>query len=255
MTPRLPQSFLKLPLAHRALHDIAHGRPENSRAAVLAAVRHGFGIEVDVQLSADGVAMVFHDYGLERLTHATGPVRQKTAQDLSGIALRGADEGVPTLAEILALVDGAVPVLIEIKDQDGGMGPRIGPLEDATARAVQVYGGPVAVMSFNPHSVARLSELLPDVPRGLTTSAYDPSSWPLSTETCARLRDIPDYTRSGSSFISHEVEDLGRDRVAALKAQGADVLCWTVRSPQVEAEARQVAQNITFEGYLPALPG
>lgn len=255
MTPRLPQSFLTVPLAHRALHDISDGRPENSRAAIRAAIARNYGIEIDLQLSSDGQAMVFHDDALDRLTDATGPVRDRSAASLADIPLKGGAEGIPTLREVLSLVGGQVPLLIEFKDQDGNMGPDIGTLEAAAAADLAGYEGPVAVMSFNPHSVACLSNLCPDVPRGLVTSSYDPVDWPLSDATCARLRGIPDYERVGASFISHERADLDRPRVAELKAAGANVLCWTVRSPAEEAEARKIAQNITFEGYLAAHSG
>jgi glycerophosphoryl diester phosphodiesterase len=255
MTPRLDTSFLTTPLAHRALHDVADGRPENSRAAIIAAIAAGYGIEIDLQLTADNFAVVFHDYGLQRLTHAKGLVRALTFDALAQTPLSGGNEGIPDLPEILALFAGRVPVLIEIKDQDGAMGPQIGPLEAATATALRGYSGPVAVMSFNPHSVGRMGELCPDIPRGLVTSAYDPAGWPLPTATCDRLRDIPDFDSVGASFISHDVADLSRPRVAALKSAGAGILCWTVKSPEAEAKARKIAQNITFEGYLAAHPG
>ncbi|MEL6451522.1 MAG: glycerophosphodiester phosphodiesterase family protein [Pseudomonadota bacterium] len=255
MTPALPQAFLTAPIAHRALHDVTDGRPENSRAAIRAAIARGYGIEIDLQLSADDQAMVFHDYALDRLADGTGPVRAVPAGTLVSTSLLGGSEGVPPLDEVLDIVAGQVPLLIELKDQDGAMGPDIGTLEAATARALHGYQGPVALMSFNPHSVARLAELRPDLPRGLVTSGYDPKDWPLPQATCARLRDIPDYDRVGASFISHDARDLARPRVAALQAAGADVLCWTIRSAQAEAEARQVAQNVTFEGYLAVHPG
>ncbi|MEJ2036589.1 MAG: glycerophosphodiester phosphodiesterase family protein, partial [Maritimibacter sp.] len=92
----LPEAFLRLPIAHRAYHDVTDGRPENSRAAIRAAIARGYGIEIDVQLSADGQAMVFHDYVLDRLTGERGPVRQKTAAELGAIPLIGGDEGIPT---------------------------------------------------------------------------------------------------------------------------------------------------------------
>lgn len=248
---RLSTSFLTTPFAHRALHDVTDGRPENSRAAIRAAIDAGYGIEIDLQLSADDEAMVFHDYQLARLAEGTGSVRQKTATELSAIPLIGGQEGIPTLAEVLDLVDGQVPLLIEFKDQDGQMGTSIGPLEEAAASLLNAYQGPVAVMSFNPHSVARMAQLCPQIPRGIVTSAYDPSAWaPLATEVCDHLRDIPDYDRAQASFISHEVADLSRPRVAELKAQGANILCWTVTSPEVEAQAREIAENITFEQYL-----
>jgi len=251
----LPDRFLRLPLAHRALHDRAAGRIENSPQAIRAAVKAGYGIEIDLQLSADGVPMVFHDETLDRLTGETGPVNARSAADLGRIRLEGSTDTIPTLAEVLALIDGRVPLLIEIKDQSLVMGPTDGRLEAATANALEGFKGEVALMSFNPASVAHLARLAPQLPRGITTSAYDPDDWaPLPPDLCARFRAIPDYEVTLSSFISHEASDLARPRVAELKAQGAKVLCWTIRSALSEAEARKVADNVTFEGYLAALP-
>ena len=251
---RIPAEFLSTPLAHRGLHDITDGRPENSRAACAAAIAAGYGIEIDLQLSADGVAMVFHDYALERLTGRTGPLRQRSAAELSEIALTGGEEGVPRLDDILALVAGRAPLLIEVKDQDGALGPDVGPLEQDVARALAGYGGPVCVMSFNPHSVRALQRLLPDTPRGLTTCAFDPDDWGLSAAAAAHLREIPDYADVGACFVSHDRADLDRPRLGALRDAGAGILCWTIRSPEQEAAARRVADNITFERYRPGTP-
>lgn len=251
----LPDSFLRLPIAHRALHDRAQGRIENSPAAIRAAVKAGYGIEIDLQLSQDGVPMVFHDEDLDRLTAETGPLNARTAAELGRITLNGSGDTIPTLAEVLQIIDGRVPLLVEIKDQTLVMGPTDGRLEAATAEALKGYQGDVALMSFNPHSIAQMARLAPHLPRGLTTSAYDPDDWaPLSQEVCDRLRPIPDYDATGSSFISHEGRDLARPRVAELKAQGAAILCWTIRSAADEALARRVADNVTFEGYPAALP-
>ncbi len=250
--PKLDPVFLSRPIAHRALHDAADGRPENSRAAIRAAIEHGYGIEIDLQLSLDGQAMVFHDYDLARLTGETGPIRQRTRDALAGIPLSGGDgEGIPTLEEILALTAGRAPLLIEIKDQDGAMGANVGPLEYAAAQALAGYDGPVALMSFNPNAVAALARLMPDRARGLTTCGYNPLDWPILSEaTCDHLRLIPDYDAVGACFVSHNVKDLHNPRLAELKAQGAHILCWTVTSPSIEAEARTLAENITFEQYL-----
>lgn len=243
--------FLSRPIAHRALHDRQAARPENSRAAMRAAIERGYGIECDLQLSADGVAMVFHDEALMRLTGEDGLVRERTSEELGRLRLRHGDEGVPTLREMLDLVAGQVPLLVEVKDQTGAMGPVDGVLEEAAARELSGYEGPVALMSFNPHSVIALKDLAPGIPRGLTTEGYDPKDWPnLSGDDCARLREIPDYEAAGATFISHQANDLGRTRVAELKAAGAGLLCWTIRSPEAERAARRIADNITFEGYL-----
>jgi len=248
---KLPTSFLTRPITHRALHDKTDGRPENSIEAITAAIDAGYGIEIDLQLSKDSVPMVFHDYHLGRLTAETGPVALRTAAELGQIVLTGGQTGIPTFAEVLTLVDSRVPLLVEIKDQDLQMGENVGILQQAAADALVGYKGDVAIMSFNPHAVMAFGKAAPDIPRGIVTSDYNPADWgPIPDDVRDRLRDIPDYDRVGASFISHEARDLGRDRVADLKAAGANVLCWTIKSPEQEAEARKVADNVTFEGYL-----
>ncbi|MFY0635675.1 MAG: phosphodiesterase [Vannielia sp.] len=249
----LPAAFLTRPIAHRGYHDRAAGRAENSRAAFAAAMEAGYGIELDLQPSKDGVPMVFHDYALSRLTGETGPVAQRSAEELGQIMLTGGGEGIPTLAEVLALVEGRVPLLIEIKDQDGALGPDVGRLERATAEVLKGYRGDVALMSFNPHSMAAMAEALPDVPRGLVTDDYRPEDWETIPEARrAELRGIPDYGSVGACFISHRHGALGDARVVELKAQGAEILCWTIRSAAEEAAARKIAANVTFEGYAAA---
>ncbi|WP_171211655.1 glycerophosphodiester phosphodiesterase family protein [Ruegeria sp. HKCCA5426] len=255
MTSALPAAFLQAPITHRALHDISDNRPENSRAAIRAAIQAGYGIEIDLQLTADDRAVVFHDYDLARLTGQSGPIRQVSSAEASKLPLLFGDDGIPALDEVLDIVAGQVPLLIELKDQDGAMGPNVGPLEHDTVRALQGYDGPVALMSFNPNSVAELARIAPHLPRGITTCAYEPKVELLPQNVCDHLRGIPDFDRVGASFISHEAADLARPRVSELKAQGVPILCWTIRTPEQEAEARKVADNVTFEGYLAAHPG
>jgi glycerophosphoryl diester phosphodiesterase len=251
----LPPDFLRLPIAHRGLHDLARGRPENTLSAVRAAAEAGYGIEIDVQPSADGVPMVFHDHDLPRVTGRQGLVHDLTAAELGRIAVQGTSEHIPTLAEVVEEVAGRVPLLVEVKDLDGAMRDDVGPFEDRVATVLARATGPVAVMSFGPESVAALARAAPWLPRGLTTCAFEPADWPvLSPEVCRRLRGIPDAERVGASFISHEAADLGSPRVAELRAAGLSVLCWTIRSPAAEAEARRIAANVTFEGYAAAIP-
>ncbi|MEM9970458.1 MAG: glycerophosphodiester phosphodiesterase family protein [Pseudomonadota bacterium] len=246
----LPESFLARPIAHRGLHDATEGRPENSREAALAAIEHDYGIELDVQLSSDSAAMVFHDYTLDRLTDQVGDIAAHPASALSAIPLKGGPSGMPMLADFLDLIAGRVPLLVEIKDQDRALGPDVGPLEQAVADALTGYTGDVAVMSFNPHAVAEMARLLPDVPRGLVTDSYRPDVWEVSPATLDHLRGIPDYERVGACFVSHQASDLDRQRIAELKSEGATILCWTIRSAEAETQARRVADNVTFEGYL-----
>lgn len=252
---RLHPDFRKTPLAHRGLHDVTRGRPENSRAAFQAAMDAGYGIELDLQLSKDGVPMVFHDYALQRLTPELGPVAQRTADELGQFRLTFGNEGIPTLAQALDLIRGQVPLLIEIKDQDGNMGPDTGRMEQAVCHLLSRYCGPVGVMSFNPYSVAACMEHGPAIPRGLSTCHFPKDHWPtLSQNRRRELVPIPDYDRVKASFISHQWKDLNSPHVARVKEKGADVLCWTVRSPDEETAARKIADNITFEQFHPRLP-
>ncbi|WP_237094694.1 glycerophosphodiester phosphodiesterase family protein [Nereida sp. MMG025] len=240
-----------MPIAHRALHDITDGRPENSRAAIRAAIEHGYGIEIDLQLSKDGQAMVFHDYDLARLSAGEGPIQQQTRAQLGATQLKGGNETIPSLIDALEIIEGQVPLLIELKDQDGAMGEDGGVLEKAVCATLRDYDGPTALMSFNPYSVARCAELAPNIPRGLVTCDYTAEDWPtLSATTRNKLARIPDFDRVGASFISHDRKTLDLPQVAAIKDAGHPVLTWTIRSPAQEHKARQVADNITFEGYL-----
>ena len=246
--PALPGAFLTIPLAHRGLHG--PGVPENSLAAARAAIAAGYGIELDIQPDAAGRPLVFHDYDLMRLTGQPGFISHRTPEAVARLRLLGTDQQVPTLPEFLDLVAGRVPLLIEIKDPDTRLGDRIGGLHLRVAGALAGYGGPVAVMSFNPHVVAAFHRAAPGIPAGLTTCAFAPEDWAgVPPERREYLAGIPDFDRAGACFISHDRADLGNRRVDALKARGVPVLCWTVKSPAEEAEARRVADNITFEGY------
>ncbi|QFG36651.1 glycerophosphoryl diester phosphodiesterase [Paracoccus pantotrophus] len=249
----LHPDFLRLPIAHRGLHG--PGVPENSMAAFRAAIAAGYGIECDIQRAADGTALVFHDDDLPRLTGAEGLVSALGIDALSMLRIMGTEEHIPTLSELLDEVAGRVPLLIEIKDQSLRVSAEVGDLQAEVARLLSGYDGPVAVMSFNPHAVAAFHAAAPGVTVGLTTCGYEAVDWPMLDDvTRAHLAAIADFDRVGAGFISHDRRDLGNPAVAALKARGVPVLCWTVRSAAIEAEARRVADNITFEHYLPAKP-
>ncbi len=252
--PDLDPAFLRQPIAHRGLHARAAGRVENSRAAVDAAIAGGYGIEIDVQRSACGEAMVFHDDTLPRLTGAPGPLAARTAADLAALRLTGTDEPIPTLGEILARVAGRAPLLIEVKDQTGALGPDTGPLEARVADLLAGYAGPLALMSFNPHSVRALAAAAPGVPRGLTSCAFNRFEWRIDAARAAHLSGLGDFDAVGADFVSHQHSDLGNPAIARLGSRGIPILAWTIRSAQEEAAARRIAGNITFEGYAAALP-
>lgn len=248
----LDDRFLTVPITHRGLH--APGVPENSLAAARAAIEAGYGIECDIQPGPDGEPLVFHDYQLTRLTGRQGFIAATDAQTLASLRLLGTDEPVPTLRQLLDLVAGRVPLLIEIKDQDGTCGPNTGTLPARTAEVLQGYDGPVAVMSFNPHMIAAFRAAAPDIAVGLTTCAFAEGDWArVPPERRKALAAIVDYDRVGACFLSHDKGDLANPRVDALRAAGAGILTWTIRSPAEEDAARRVAHNVTFEGYDAAL--
>ena len=249
----LHPDFLTRPLAHRGLHG--PGVPENSLAAARAAIAAGYGIECDIQPDATGRPLVFHDYDLRRLTGATGVIGAQSPEAIAALRLRAAGEPIPTLDELLAEVAGRVPLLIEIKDQDGGLGPAMGDLPARVASALRDYRGPVAVMSFNPEAVVQFRAAGGTAPVGLTSCAFPAEDWPgVPPERRAHLAALQDIDRTGAAFVSHDHRDLANPAVARARASGLAVLCWTVRSAVEEAFAREIAQNITFEGYTPCEP-
>lgn len=227
---RLTELFAK-PFAHRGLHGA--GTPENSRTAFRAAIEAGHGIELDVQASADGEAIVFHDYELGRLTDATGKLAESSAAALGAVPLKGETEGLPTLAEILALINGRVPLLIEVKSP----GRRIGALSGAVARALESYIGPVAVMSFNPAVPRWFARHCPDVLRGLVvTEEGEPER--------GRFKRRLSLWWSKADFLAYDIRDLPS---AFAKASGLRVGTWTVRSEAQRATAAKHADQIIYE--------
>ena len=246
----LPSAFLTTPLAHRGLHDKAAGVIENSRSAVAAAVAAGYGIEIDLQISSDGEAMVFHDDVLDRLTAETGRVDRFSATALGQIELTGGGEGIPTLLEVLEIVAGRTPLLVEVKDQSGCLGAVDGRLERRAAHLLKTYQGPVALMSFNPCSVAVCAEAAPDIPRGRVTDLFKPEEWDgLTQERATELNRLDDLESLGASFISHDHKDLSNPEVAVAKRSGRHILCWTTKSAAEDKAARLIAENVTFENY------
>jgi glycerophosphoryl diester phosphodiesterase len=219
------------PIAHRGLHDLAAGRPENSLAAFERSCAMRFPIELDVRLSRDGHVVVFHDRTLARLTGARGRVEDTDAGELTAMPLLGTRERVPLLADALALVAGRVPLLIELKS--AGLSPA---LERGVLEALDGYGGDVAIQSFTRRSVWRLN-------RFEVTHAVGHLS---------RRRPLPAVVRP--AFYGCQVEGLPSRAVARRRDAGCVVLGWTVRSREQAAEALRHVDNVIFEGFVPEAP-
>ena len=229
-------AFLKAqPYAHRGLHG---GRViENSRAAFRAAIALGHGIETDVQAARDGEAMVFHDSTLERLTDATGQVATRSATELGQVRLRGGSEAIPQLPEILALIGGRVPVLIEVK----ATGHRVGQLCLSVRRALEGYRGDAAVMSFNPLVCGWFRETAPRIVRGLVVSEEAKRGARGAFERWASM------FKAKPDFLAYDVRDLPSSFASAARARGLPVLTWTVRSAEAERCAFAYADEAIYE--------
>lgn len=240
-------AFLNKPICHRALHDKTRGIWENSREAVDEALAAGLPIEVDLQMTHDARAVVFHDRKLDRLTDASGRVSQLSAEDMTKIPLKDGNHTL-TFAELLERVAGRVPILVEIKDQDGALGPNIGGFVDEIIALSGAYEGAIALMSFNPYVVQALREKLKNVPIGLTSDAAKVTDWPKVPKARRQaLREFAEIPGLEFDFVSHDRSDL--ERIQTLEVP---ILCWTVKSAEQEKQARLIADNITFENYRPA---
>ena len=218
--------------AHRGWHG--DGRTENSPSAFRAAIAAGLGIECDIQQSADGEPMVFHDWELDRLTAERGPVRRRTARELGGIPLIG---GAPiwTLSMLLDEVAGRVPLLIEIKSRRGVTYER---LCYGIARSFDSYPGDVAVMSFDPRVPRWFGRNLPDLAlRGLVVTDSDSALW----RRWALWRARP-------QFLAYDVRSLPSRLAAAQRAKGLPILTWTVSDRTRLERARIHADAPIAEG-------
>ena len=239
------------PIAHRGLHDRAAGRPENTLAAARAAMAGGFAIECDVQISADGEAMVFHDPALGRLTAASERVGDTGAEALGRLTVAGSSERIPTLPEFLAAVAGAVPVIVEIKS--GFDGDRR--LARRTAEVASAYDGPVALKSFDPEIVASLRGDLPArIPRGIVaeTNQDDPAYAAMTESRRRSLRDLLHFDETRPDFLSWRVDDLPCAPTALSRLlAGLPVMAWTVRTPDQRANAAAHADQMVFERFVP----
>lgn len=228
------QALIAKPFAHRGLHGPA--APENSRAAFAAAIAAGHGIELDVQASAEGVPIVFHDYELDRLTDEHGQTRDRSAAALGRIRLKGSEETIPTLAEALALIGGKAPLLIEVKTT----GRAAAALSRAVAAALAGYCGPVAVMAFNPEVGRWFARQAPTRLRGLVISEAGKRWRGVVERHLALWRARPD-------FLAYDIRDLPSSFAAAQRMKGLPVLTWTCRSLADRARAAEHADQIIYE--------
>ena len=233
------------PIAHRGLHTMKgvrgesfeRHRPENALSAFESALAHGHAIECDLQPTRDGDVVVFHDRTLDRMTGRTGEVREHDAAQLVDVPLAGACEHIPRLSDLLDLVDGRVPLVLELKGEGADPDAFVG----SVAKRLRSYDGPVALMSFLSPITDRLAAHMPNVLRGLTAEGDDRAF-------DAHVRAM----RSGDlQFVSYHVDALPCRFTTEARKDGTPVICWTVRTAEQVASSRAHADQMTFEGFLP----
>ena len=220
------------------------GAPENSLGAFQAACAAGYSIELDVQLSADGDAIVFHDDTLARMAGHPGRPSNLTAADLSNLRLKGTDEGIPSLLETLALVGHRAMVHIELKTPYG----EVGPLEQRVHEVIADHSGPVCVIGFNPYSHAWFADRYPGVLRGLDSYSYANATH-MSQAQRQAFANLEQVEIARPHFLALGLDMLPSARAAKYRAEGMPVIAWTVRSPAQWDAIKSDCDNLIFEGF------
>jgi glycerophosphoryl diester phosphodiesterase len=250
--PMAPRPTFDRPIAHRGLHSRAAGVIENSRSAFEAAIARGFAVECDVQLSRDGVPVVFHDYDLERLTGLKGSVGTRTAAELTATPLLGSSSGdTPMLLDhFLRLIDGRTLLQLELKHQPT---PQMAEtLARRAAEAIAGYTGPVTVMSFDPNLLMLVRRHGYRGPLGIITNRYDEPEWEkMSRRDRVILRHLLHWPWTRFSFISCFHKSLDLPMVRFFRSLGVPVTTWTIRSPEERRAVARAADQIVFEGFDP----
>ena len=240
------------PVAHRGLHDAAAGVIENTPSAFAAAIAANCAIETDVQITADGEAMVHHDFALGRLTLGSRQLAAMTAAGLKDVPFKATTDRMITLAELCELVAGRVTLLVEVKsrfDGDLRLAARVG-------QVLANYAGPVAVMSFDPDVVAALRETAPHLTRGIVAErhSYGPE-WDKLKMTSGQRRSLAFLLhgfRTRPHFVAYHVNDLpSPGPFVAKHLFGLPLLAWTVRTAEQRARAQRFADQMIFEGLRP----
>jgi glycerophosphoryl diester phosphodiesterase len=237
------------PIAHRGLHD-GVSVIENTASAFRAAIDGGYAIETDVQLSADGEAMVHHDFALGRLTLGSRQLAAMTAAGLKEVPFKNTADRMMTLGELCDFVAGHTLLVIELKSRfDGDLR-----LAMRAAEVLKAYAGPAALMSFDPAPIAALREIAPGLPRGIVAERYykDTEWYQLSSTQKRSLAFLLHAPRTRPHFVAYHVQDLPSPGPwIARNTFGRPLLTWTVRTPADQERAKQWADQMIFEGFRP----
>ena len=247
---RAPEWLTARPVAHRGLHDRARGIVENMPAAFKAAIAANFSIELDVQLTADGEAMVHHDGELGRLNEGSEKLSRLTAAQLKQVPFQDTADRMITLGELCDLTAGRVPLVVEIKSHFDGDTK----LVRRVVELLKSYSGPAVAMSFDPDHVAALRELAPDIVRGIVAQrTYDDDYWTKATPAQRHgMTALRHAFRTQPHFVAFWVNELPAPAPwIARHIFGCPLLTWTVRTPEQRQRAAEYADQMIFEGFVP----
>jgi len=234
-------------IAHRGFHDEVS--PENSLSAFKKAIDAGYAIELDVRPLADGKIVVFHDDTLGRMTGRDGFVANFTYEDLKDIKLLKSNETIPTFEEVLKLVDGQTPLLIEIKNT-GSVG-----FEKDVWKLLSKYKGEYAVQSFNPYSLEWFKIHAPHVKRGQLACFFE------KVDTRNMISSLGFFKRfalkrmllnpkvSEPHFINYKAANIPNKYVK--KYSSLPLLVYLIKSPEQYNKVKKYCDNIVFEGFAP----
>lgn len=233
--------MLRRPVAHRGLHDEA--LPENTLAAVEAAVEADYAVEVDLRLTADGGLVVIHDRTLDRTTTETGPVAALTLDALRDVEVRGSDETLSSLTDLLALVSGRAPLFLELKapaaQEDKAR------MTAAISRALSGYGGAAALMTFDPDLLGLLRTALRNTPLGILAGGESRNASLVNRFGRDMLLHMP---RTRPDFVAYHAMALPHP-AATMARRKRPLLAWTVRSAQEAERLKRHCDQIIFEGF------
>lgn len=232
------------PIAHRGFYEAAEGAPENSLSAFRRAVAHSVPFEFDVQYTADGSLVVWHDTAFPRADGSSVPVRDATMEDVSKVRLGDSEERVPSFSEVLETVNGQVPIVVDLRRWHID---RHSDLERAIATQLRGYTGSVALQSFDPIAVFRLKHLMRDAIVGQASGELHSAN--LVVATIGRTMATNAVTRP--DFVSYEASRLPSFWATLWRKRGLPILAFPIKDARDEERARQLADNFFFADYVP----
>lgn len=247
--PRLIDSpdmtSLLVDYAHRGLYNNNEGLPENSLGAFQNAVDNRYGIELDIQLSKDKIPMVFHDATLKRVCGIDAKLCDYTCEELKQMKLLGTEYTIPTFKEVLELVDGRVPLLVEFKP---------GPTElcDIACPMLDEYNGLFCVESFDPFILKKIKEIRPRYVRGQLVCNSIKSKSTKNFFLNFGLTALLMHLFSRPDFVAYDVNMKYNFSVFLCKRLfRIPTFTWTVKSEDVYKRSRQSKSFTIFEGFKP----